>query len=139
MRQTLMRAAVLAILGAWALAACQPTGDPRCDSELPAIAHITANGYRLDCAPDFEGRRNDGRLALAWTSTSDRTVYVWPDRFQSQRTLVKTLYHEAGHTAGWSNEWHADHWAWCHMKPHQRDGVGFLAPMPTQSGCWRYR
>ncbi len=128
--------AVLAVCAIWLgiLAACEPTGDVRCDDYWGPQVHIERNGYRLDCTPPFEGRANDGRLVAGWTETSTRTVWMWPDRHRSPALFRRSLWHEAGHTYGY-DEWHSDVFAWCHLTPHERDGLGWLAPMPTLADC----
>jgi hypothetical protein len=126
---------VLAPLLIAATCACQPTGVPRCDKLVEAFtarAVIEDHGYRLDCDPGFSSW-NGTRYVSAWTDRERMTVWIWPDRItvfanagSKDAQLVHNLWHEAAHTTGISRECVADEWAYKHMKPREREGIGFL-------------
>lgn len=130
--------ALVALVPAILLAACEPTGSPRCDSVAwGAQAHIFLNGWTLDCDPPFDGySEGQNRTVAGWADAKTRTVYVWPEHNRTDAILRKTITHEAGHTYGYG-EWLSDVFAWCHLAPHERDGLAFLAPYPTQNDCHR--
>lgn len=122
----------LLLIGA-ATSGCQPTGHPRCDAiAFGARTVIEDRGYRVDCDPGFSSWTGT-RYTSAWTEPGSHTVWVWPDSIRvlvnggsTDALLLKTLWHEAGHTTGLSSECDADQYAYKHMKPAEREGVGFI-------------
>lgn len=127
---------VILVIVCLGFAACQPTGDNRCEQpDIRPWAYIEAAGWTLDCDPPFPGVAGDGRTVSGWADFRSNTVYVWPDNASTERLLTKTLFHEAGHAVGFRDEWLADVWAWCRMTTEQKDGLGFLAPYPQKSDC----
>ena len=128
---------LLTALVAFGLTACRPTGHTACDSYWPPLAVMeTQTNYNMDCSPSFEGRKNNGALTTAYVDHGDRMIYVWPDRM-SYASLRKTMWHEVAHAKGISSEHHADAYAYCHMAPHEREGVSFIAPLPGSEDCRR--
>lgn len=129
--------AVLAVCAMWLgiLAACQPTGHPRCDQQLDVWGEIDAAGWDLDCTPDFPNRGGQGQTILGWADSTSRTVYVWPEVLDSNAKLRKTLWHELAHVYGITDEADAERYSYCR---DPQEGVGYrLAAFPTAADCER--
>lgn len=117
--------------------ACQPTGSARCDQLVGGFAPravIEQHGYRVDCDPGFSSwSESEGRYVSGWDDTSTHTIWIWPDRIRvfanagsPDAHLLHTFWHEAGHTTGLTSECAADRYAYKHMKPAEREGIGFV-------------
>ena len=122
-----------------AVAACEPTGHPRCDAELAPWGEIDAAGWDLDCTPGFPNIAGSGPTAgqriTGWADHSRRIVWVWPDAHPTRATLRKTLWHELAHVYGIRDEVDAERYAWCR---EPLDGVGYRLPsFPTAADCRR--
>ncbi len=100
-RTTLHRTvlAVLAVTVAGSLAACQPTGHPRCDRLTSPNAKAEAFGYRVRCNATFPGVSTSGKSVLGWTDHANRTIWLWPGKMGDDRVLRKVAWHEVGHVA----------------------------------------
>lgn len=139
-RLVILPLAMVFMAAAATTCACEPTGSTRCDNlaaAFPARAIIESNHYRVDCSPGFSSW-NGERYVSGWNDPSTHTVWIWPDRIRvfvnsgsNDAMLLKTFWHEAGHTTGigdgCANEIKADQYAYKHMKPAEREGIGFLA------------
>ena len=130
MRRFLLLASILALLGTFS--ACDEyTGHPRCDIDMaPPLWDIWEEHVNVDCSPNFSAYDQYGIYHHAWWDPARKMVWVWPDKM-SDRLMFKILWHESGHVHGHVSEWAADAYAWCHMTPEQRLGIGFLSPKPT--------
>lgn len=135
----MQRLLVLAVLAVIPLAACEPTGHPRCDNLLGAQRfEIEARGWLLRCDPPASFHYDGGYQPSGWTDHKTRTVWLWPDRIPDDRVLIKTAWHELGHivygehgyrgTQADEERW-ADGYAWCREPIF---GISYLS-MPT--GC----
>jgi hypothetical protein len=90
---------VLALLVVGALAACQPTGHPRCDALTKQVMRAESFGYRIRCDASFPGTSNEGRSVLGWTDHDAKTLWIWPSKITDDRVLRKIAWHEIGHVA----------------------------------------
>lgn len=134
----LVRITVLAVLGA-SLLACQPTGDVRCDRQWDILFEIEAEGWTIDCAPDFDniagsGPREGQRLG-GWADHSRSTVWVWPEAMPTNDQLRKLMWHELGHVVGNTDETDADIYAYC-REPGLDAAYGF-GSIPSAAECER--
>ena len=138
-----LRALIAAPVLALTLAACEPTGDLRCDAHVDILDEIEGHGWTIDCAPDFENRgTTDGGQTWfpiwGWADANNQTVWIWPDAvpFDPDRVEVRRgdgigewivrddhlrylLWHELAHVSGINNEDDADAYAYC------RERLGF--------------
>lgn len=121
------------------LAACEPTGDIRCDRHADILIEIEAHGWTTDCAPDFPNVTPDGNRVAGWADPSTKQVVLWPDVFAHHGALRKTLWHELAHVRGIYDEVDADTYSWCR---EAIEGVGYRvagpdAWPPTGADCRR--
>ncbi len=111
------------------VAACEPTGVPRCDEVLAALVYADQVGYRFDCDPPAEFEPH-----LGWTDHDTKTLYVWEGRISDNRVLAKVMFHEVGHavvevrgltfsTQSAEEVW-ADGYSWCRFP---QSGVSYLS------------
>ncbi len=102
MRSNLLRrptAVALALLVGGALAACEPTGNARCDALGAQRVAAERLDYPIKCDAKVEGVANDGRSVLGWTDHENRTIWLWPTKMTDDRVLRKVAWHELGHVA----------------------------------------
>ena len=92
-------AAVLALAVAGTLAACEPTGHPRCDALWGPVSRAESLGYRVRCDASFPGTSSTGQSILGWTDHAKRTIWLWPAKMRDDRVLRKVAWHEVGHAA----------------------------------------
>ena len=139
--------------GALSLAACQPaaalvlagdtgtwspdgaTGHVLCDRQVDIVAEIEAEGWTVDCTPDFPAVRGDtGAPIWGWTDTSRRTVWLWPERWEMEDRDVRVgLWHELHHVLGGRSEDDAMMFSFCRERPP--GGAMLLAAVPTPERC----
>lgn len=116
MRRTL-GALVAGVSMMLALAACEPTGDRRCDQHVGIVLEIQSHGWTVDCTPGFPNRGTyDGQTWFTiwgWADADTRTVWVWPDAVPSDDHLRYVLWHELAHVRGITGEDDADAYSWC--------------------------
>jgi hypothetical protein len=118
-----------------ALAACEPTGNLRCDAHADILDEIESHGWTVDCAPGFE---NEGTVdgvtwfpITGWSDAATSTVWVWPKavakgtEFDVRRgtavgewhvtddQMRHLLWHELAHVTGITDEDDAEAYAWC--------------------------
>lgn len=114
------------------LAACEPTGHPRCDAEWDIVTEINDVGYAVDCAPDHDNTF-DGKGIAGLTMYDTKVVYLWPDVLVTRNWLRKVAWHELAHARGILDEVDADRYAYCR---EPLDGVAYRA-IPTEADCAR--
>lgn len=100
-RSPLQRSAtiVIVIVAATVLAACQPTGHPRCDDLTRQRARADSYDYPIRCNATFSGVSNAGRSVLGWTDHDSDIIWLWPNKMTDSRVLRKVAWHEIGHVA----------------------------------------
>lgn len=143
MRRTLgaLAAGVSLVL---ALAACEPTGDIRCDAHVDILDEIESHGWTINCDPDFEnkGTYDGGQTWFpiwGWADANRQTVWIWPHAVPAEDIEIERhgahwdvknwqvkdpymrylLWHELAHVTGISDEDDADAYAHC------REDLGF--------------
>ncbi len=89
--------ALLALSVSGGLAACQPTGNPRCDALVGPVSRADSFGYRVRCDASFPGVSSTGQNVLGWTDHKTKTVWMWPNKMKDDRVLRKVAWHEVGH------------------------------------------
>lgn len=139
MRRTL-RVLVVSVSAVLTLAACEPSGDIRCDKHAGILWEIDQRGWTVDCTPGFpnRGTRDGGETWFpiwGWADEGSKTVWLWPDAIPTAAALRKTLWHELAHVYGIADEIDADRYSWCR---EPIDGVGYRFPsFPTAADCER--
>jgi hypothetical protein len=133
---------LISLVALGGLAACEPTGHPRCDALHKQVARAESFGYHVRCDPSFPAVSGTGRSIVGWTDHANKTIWMWPDRMPDSRALRKVAWHEVGHIV-WDRQNRAgtqadeerwvDGYSYC-AEPIQ--GVGY-AIIPTS--CTNYR
>lgn len=127
-------------------APAEPPSPPpsRCHALAPAAVQRAEDwGYRVDC--NSTAPLGDPRL-FEWVNHDERTVTLNTTGKTDQQVRAMTE-HAAGHiwrtvVTGRSNdqaeeERQASIYAWCHLTPSERDGLGWPRTLP--SDCSGYR
>lgn len=145
-------AVVFVLVAGLAVAACQPTGSPRCDSALPAQNQsIDDHGAVLRCDPSYDADEPANAIFVVQWNRAEPIVWIWDRRVDDDRVLrvlawigdgevvarargmVPSSY-SAGVPAA-AAVW-AGHYAYCReIIP----GVGASGYSPPVDGCGNYR